>query len=50
MAETPQHENNQTPESLIAPGFDPNTITWLIVLGIPALLVFLILERQQPFQ
>ena len=37
----------QQPESLISPGINHTALLWIILLGLPALLLFLILEKQQ---
>ena len=39
-------EPTEQKESLVAPGANLQFLTWLILLGLPALLVFMVLQQQ----
>lgn len=49
MSDAQSTESKTSQESLISPGVEPGTLIWILVLAIPALLLFLLLEKQQPF-
>jgi hypothetical protein len=45
--DAPRSARIKPEESLISPGLNPTAYYWLIVIGLPLLMLFLVLQKQQ---